>query len=391
MLTYARKLWRWGERVIPSEGFFLERPAVLFQSDDWGRIGLRDGDGVEALRAEGLSPERPYDFYSLEHADDLAALNTILRKHRDSTGAPPRLGMNFLVFNLDLGRMRADEYRSIHLLPLAEGAPQGHSRPGLMDAYLAGVKAGVFAPALHGITHFCPSAVEQVLKAEDERAGLLKSVWKAGAPYIYWRMPWIGYEYWDPGRAEEKRFLSLEQQQNLIGTAVGGFAKLFSTLPHSACAPGYRANDDTHRCWAQHGVHVVQNGPGRSLPVHFDRYGLLHLCRTVEFEPATDPEFSLEKCVQQAEASFGRGLPAIVSVHSINFQSKVRDFRSRTLQLLDQFLLTLEAKHADILYLRDEDMFEIVRRGFYSSQGSAVPVKVTKKRFTKMSWSPVVA
>ena len=26
--------------------------------------------------------------------------------------------------------------------------------------------------------------------------------------------------------------------------------------------PGYRANDDTHRAWAQHGIRVAQNGPG---------------------------------------------------------------------------------------------------------------------------------
>ena len=132
-------------------------------------------------------------------------------------------------------------------------------------------------------------------------------------------MPWIGYEYWDPEKAEDERFPPEEAQRELIGKAVGIFAKTFSSLPRSACAPGYRANDDTHRAWAQHGVLVVQNGPGAPLPPHLDRHGVLNLSRTVEFEPATDPNFSVDACLRQAASCFESGLPAVVSVHSINF------------------------------------------------------------------------
>ena len=211
------------------------------------------------------------------------------------------------------------------------------------------------------------SAVERNAVVEGERANLLQRLWRAGTPYIHWRMPWIGYEYWDPERPEEERFLAAEIQAELIGQAVGWFAKVFSTLPRSACAPGYRANDDTHRAWAQHGIRVAQNGPGGFVPPHFDRHNILNLCRTVEFEPATDPAFSIEACLQLAESCFARGIPAIISLHSINFHSTVRDFRSRTLQLLDEFLAALEARHADLLYLHDEDLRELVEHGSFNS------------------------
>ena len=383
-MTFVGKLWQRGRDLLPVAGFHFDRPLVLLQSDDWGRVGLRDQPGSEQLRSAGLDlGERPSDFYTLETAEDLTHLAGVLKRHRDSSGRPACVEMNFILANLDFAKMSAEAFRQIHLLPLAEGLPLGWTRPGRTEALSDGIAHGVFHPALHGTTHFCRSAVERNLNGEGERANLLRTLWRAGTPYIHWRMPWIGYEYWDPERPEEKRFLSAEKQNELIGQTVGAFAKLFNTLPRSACAPGYRANDDTHRAWARHGIRVAQNGPGAFVPPHFDRHDILHLSRTVEFEPATDPAFSVEACLQQAESCFERGIPAIVSVHSINFHSTVKDFRSRTLSLLDEFLSALESKHADLLYLDDEDLRELVNQGFYKTAEGSAKVNVIRENFRK--------
>jgi hypothetical protein len=377
-------LSRWTD-LLPVAGFHFDRPLVLFQSDDWGRVGLRDREGLEQLQSAGLVlGDRPYDFYTLEASDDLDRMVEMLQRHRDSSGRHPCLEMNFIVANLDFGKMSADSFQQIHLLTLAEGLPRGWSRPGLIEAYRSGIAEGLFHPALHGTTHFCRPAVERNEKIEGERANLLRLLWQAATPYIHWRMPWIGYEYWDPGKAPDDRFLSKREQDNLIGPAIGAFAKAFSTPPRSACAPGYRANDDTHSAWAQHGIRVAQNGPGAFTPPHFDRHDILQLSRTVEFEPAVDPEFSVQACLQQAETCFARGIPAIVSVHSINFHSTVRDFCGRTLQALNEFLTALESKHSDLLYLNDEDLLEFVQKGCYQSATGTTRGKVTRKSFTRV-------
>ena len=383
-MTFLRKLWQRGRDLLPMAGFHFDRPIVLLQSDDWGRVGLRDQQGLEDLKAAGLNlGERPYDFYTLETAEDVAALTAVLQRHRDGSGRQPCLEMNFVPFNLDFARMKSDDFRAIHLLPLADGLPHGWQRANLLASYHEGIAERVLHPALHGSTHFCRQAVERALETKSEGVGLLRTLWQAGTPYIHWRMPWIGYEYWDPEQPNDEQFLSAEEQRALIGQTVGGFAKLFSTLPRSACAPGYRANEDTHRAWAQHGIHVAQNGPGTFTPPHFDRHGLLQLCRTVEFEPAVDREFSAEGCVQQAEACFERGIPAIVSVHSINFHSTVRDFRSRTLKCLDEFLAALESRHAQLLYLQDDDVYQLVTTGSFQSNSGTLRLTVTHKNFRK--------
>ncbi len=383
-MNLARRLWQHSRDMLPIAGFHFDRPIVLLQSDDWGRVGLRDQEGLERLRSAGLAlGERPYDFYTLETAEDLGALRALLIRHRDSAGRHPSVQMNFILANLDFARMSAEGFRQIHLRLLAEGLPEEWSRPGLTAAYREGIHEGLFHPALHGTTHFCRSAVERNLEKGGDRTTTLRSLWEAGTPYIHWRMPWIGYEYWDPEQPEDERFLPAESQLELIGQTVGAFAKLFSALPRSACAPGYRANDDTHRAWAKHGVRVAQSGPGTLTPPHFDRHGILHLSRMVEFEPATTTDFSVENSLQQAEACFERGIPAIVSVHSINFHSTVQDFRSRTLQLLGEFFTEIKSRHADLLYLHDDELYELVSKGLSTTSPNTPPVTVTRKNFTK--------
>src|SRR5208283_4952661 len=94
-------------------GLAFDRPMVLFQSDDWGRAGVRDHAGWDELRAKGLDlGENPYDAYSLETVDDLQALGDVLRKHRDSVGRHPCLGMNFVMANVDFPRCLEKESSS---------------------------------------------------------------------------------------------------------------------------------------------------------------------------------------------------------------------------------------------------------------------------------------
>jgi len=391
MLKLLHNALRRGRSLLPVQGFAFGRPIVVLQSDDWGRVGVRNRQCWDELRDQGLNlGERSYDSYSLETAEDVGAIVSLLQRHRDSAGRCPSLGVNFVLANLDFTKAIANNFRRIDLRTLPEGFPDGWERPGLFEAYREGISSGTLSPALHGATHFCRQAVERQLNDPGERGLLLRKLWKAGVPYIHWRMPWIGFEYWDP-EAAEGGFLTSTVQEGLIGSAVNIFAELFSKRPSSACAPGYRADETTHRAWAKYGIRVAQNGPGKPTPPHFDENGMLHLYRAMDFEPALTGEFSLNACVQAAEDCIARGLPVVVSVHSINFHSAIQDFRSRTLRLLNEFLAVLEAKHSDLLYLRNEDLYDLVDKGTVQSTQSTLRIPVTMRKFapgrTAAGWS----
>jgi hypothetical protein len=372
VLEFADKLW--GRHKEERRSFSFERPLVLLQSDDWGRVGVRDQEGYEQLRASGIRlGENPYDFYTLETADDVIAIRDLLKRHRDSTGRPACLVMNFLLANLDFSQLENNPSR-IPLLPLTKGLPGNWRRPGLFEAYREGIADAVFYPALHGLTHFCTVAAENAILKHGDRAELLRKLWKAETPYIYWRMPWIGYEYSNPEKPQAG-FLSATIQRELIRIAAETFELLFATPALSACAPGYRANSDTHMAWSERGIRVSQNGSGTPFNPHMDNYEMLNLYRTIDVEPS-QRDLPIDKYMQLAEGCFARGMPAIVSVHSINFHSSLKDFRSPTLHTLDQFLSALEAKHPNLLYVHDGDLYDIVRRGRFRGPHGQVSVNV---------------
>jgi hypothetical protein len=359
--------------------FSFDSPLVLLQSDDWGRVGVRDKEGYESLRASGIRlGENPYDFYTLETADDVLALRDVLKRHRDYTGRTACVVMNFVMANLDFPKMAQENFKQIELLPLIEGLPGSWVRPGLFEAYRQGIADEVFYPALHGLTHFCSLAAEHAVGKTGERGDLLRALWKAETPYIHWRMPWIGYEYSNPEKPQAG-FLSAESQMSLISQAADIFEKMFSQKPASACAPGYRANQDTHLAWTKCGVRVAQNGSGSPLPPQMDNCEILNLHRTIDIEP-TQRDLPVEKYVQLAENCFTRGIPAIVSIHAINFHSTLKDFRTPTLQTLDQFLSALQAKHPNLLFVHDADVYDIVTRGKLRTSYGQLPVTVKTRK-----------
>jgi len=340
------------------EGIACSRPLVLLESDDWGRVGVRDQEGFDQLRANGIRlGEHPYDLYTLETAKDVSDLAALLIGHRDSSGRSASLVMNFCLANLDFNKMKAAAYRRVELLRLRDGLPGRWSRRGLFEAYKEGIRQRVFYPAIHGLTHFCPLAVANALTENNDRPQLLRMLWEAETPYIYWRMPWIGYEYWNPEKPRA-RFLRQQRQRELIEESCSEFVAFFGRKAVSACAPGYRANGDTHRAWAESGVRVVQNGTGSGLRApQMDEFGLLHVFRAIDFEPALR-EMETEKYLEIACACVARRIPIVISVHAINFHSSLKDFRSVTLPALDSLLTALESKFPDLLYVNHEELYQ---------------------------------
>src|SRR5713101_6927410 len=107
-----------GKRVrdqhAPVRGLSFSRPLVVLQSDDWGRVGVRDREGHEQLRSRGLRlGEHPYDLYTLETAGDVTAPASVLGSHYHLAGPPPCLVMNFCTSNMDFGKMREQGFTRV--------------------------------------------------------------------------------------------------------------------------------------------------------------------------------------------------------------------------------------------------------------------------------------
>jgi hypothetical protein len=85
----------------------------------------------------------------------------------------------------------------------------------------------------------------------------------------------------------------------------------------------------------------------------------------------------VERYLQVAEGCFSRGLPLIISIHSINFHSSIKDFRTSSLAALDALLTALEAKYPALLYVNDNDVYAIATQGAFRSRDEKVAVSAT--------------
>jgi hypothetical protein len=369
------------QNMLPVMGLHFSRPVVLFHSDDWGLVGIRDQDGFDELQARGLGlGTQPYDFYSLETAEDLHRLYEMLLRHRDSVGRPPCFVFNFILANVDFPKVIGSDVGRLVLVPLDEGLPGQWQRPGLLQAYREGIKGGLVYPAFHGLTHFSLRIAERVMQECDERSKLLRMLYESNTPMVYGRTSWIDFEYRDNENGRGPCWLDATMQRQLIGEGKKIFERMFGMAPASACAPGYRANNDTWRAWGEEGILIGQNGPGFPLSPYFDRRGLLHLYRNVSFEPALDPSFYDEQyAMDQAEKAWKVGRPIVVCMHSLNFHSSLKNYRDLTLPRLDRFLTMLENRYENLLYAHDQDIWQIAKRGDLEWNGRKETIKITKR------------
>jgi hypothetical protein len=375
--------------LFPVKASRFSRPLVLFHSDDWGLAGIRDQEGIRELRYRGLDlGHHPYDYYSLETAEDLRDLFDILREHGDSIGRTPCFVFNFILSNVDFPKVMDSGFTRLHFLPLDQGLPGRWQRPGLMEAYREGIQKEFIYPALHGLTHFSRASVEEILRRRDDRNALLQDLYRANTPLIYPHTPWVGFEYRHRSQEGDDAWLDFSTQRQMIGEGGRVFKRIFGSPPFSACAPGYRANEDTFRGWAEAGIHVVQNGPGCDLAPYMDTNGLLHLFRNVSFEPAIDSRLYDEHyALAKAKEAIQAGRPALVCMHSVNFHSTLNNQKDLTLGRLDRFLTLLEGLYDDLLYVHDFDLWRIIQDGYLNYQGRKIPVPVA----TQFEPSPALA
>lgn len=359
----------------------FRKPLVIFHSDDWGLLGIRGHKSFQHLVEAGVAlGKNPYDYYSLETTEDLEAFYKVLSAHRDSIGNPPIFVFNFLLANIDFSKVIKSKFQKLCLKPLYKGIPEPWACKGLMEVYKKGIQDGYIYPALHGLTHFCYPAVEKVLTEDSPRGGILRLLIQEGSMLRNIQLPWIGFEFKDEGSIIEGGWLSFLEQLKIISREVKLFRRTFNVPPVSVCAAGYRANPSSFRAWAQAKIKIVQMGPSISAPPYLGQYGLLYLHRNVSFEPAFDPSiYTAEKVFQKALRSIKDGYPIVVCMHSINFQSTLCNYQDITLKQIDYFLSLLEKEFDDLLYIHDENLWQIARKGYFCRNGKHVQIDISQK------------
>ena len=258
--------WRHRARVLLGKVSFPapQRPVVLIQSDDWGRIGVPDRRCFDDLRRAGLNVgQNPWDLYGLETEEDLERLGASLERIRDRDGNPACITANFVMANADLRRMREQGYREFLWKSIDEGFPEPWTDT-LAPTYRRLVAAGVFYPGLHGFTHFNATALMASLQDPGPRGEVARRLVENDIPYLASLTPEFNFALAD-GTSGTERMQSAEAQRRWLQQGIDAFQRMFGFAPVTFCAPGYRGDQVTWRESASLGIRVVQTA-GRQIP-----------------------------------------------------------------------------------------------------------------------------
>lgn len=359
---------------------YLDKKVVIFASDDWGMLGIRDLEGFERLKAKGYKLEqRDCDYYSLELPEDMEALYSVLSKHRDSFGLPPIFTCNFIVARPDYEKIIKTGFREFHYLDLSQGVTGlWKNRDELFNTYKEGIKRGLVYPGYHGLCHFNYEAWLAALRNGEPD---LQDCVKEHMSYIpSLRRDLFNYEYL--AKVNPITFLSLSAQEEKIKKGVAVFKQIFGFSPVFTIAPKCIWNCDTEKLWHKYSIKYIGAGNRRagvaSLPHHRlgerNQWGMIYLIRNVNFEPIRNN--ACQDAFIEIDFLFKAQQPAIIETHCINYLSSIKNFRDKSLERLDQLLYLIEEKYPEVIYLSSQQFGHILEKGYcHLRNGERVEVK----------------
>lgn len=286
-------LARWREPV-------LRDPVLVLESDDWG-----------------AGP--------LAQATALVGILDLLRAFRDESGRPPVMTLGMVFEVPDTARIAAENGARYY----ARGLDDACFRE-LRDVIAAGIREGVFAPQLHGQSHYWPAAVLRAARADAAVKGWLT---QSGLPRTE-DLPAPLQSRWVDASQLPSRALARDEIERAVASEVQMFREHFGLSPYVAVATTFVWNDDVERAWHRHGVEAII-APGKRYTVrdahgnpggsdramiltgeHADA-GACYVVRDAYFEPALG--HAPERLVGALRERTHKGRACLVEIHRFNF------------------------------------------------------------------------
>jgi hypothetical protein len=299
--------------------------AVVLESDDWGLCAWSPDEEARRILADTPAFRSPaglrYGGSTLESAADVRMLVETLSEFRGRDGFPPVWQANMIVAAPDYPRLRPPRFEA-EALPLV-GLPRTPSRwerPRLWEEVTVARMSGTWWPELHGLHHLPEAAWLAALRrgADDARRAF-----DLQSPVC---LAVEGSSEYDPSEPAEVRTRNL-------AAAVERFTALIGRSPGSFCPPDYRWDESLERDAERLGVTTLQGKTEqhgarwpalRRLLDHrrgpWRRGARFYLPARIAFEPrARDPRVDTDAAHRAVRAAWGRGQPAVLSSHRVNY------------------------------------------------------------------------
>ena len=332
LLAFAGPLAaRWHEPV-------LRHPVLIIESDDWG-----------------AGP--------LTQADALTRLSALLQQVCDRNRHPAVMTLGVVLEVPDGPRIAATGCKEYHALPLAD-ARFDAVRMAMQD----GIRAGVFAPQLHGQCHYWPPAL--LVAAQNDES--IRDWLTAPDPAATEALPSPLQSRWVDASSLPSRSLPNDSIQQAVAAEAVAYRAVFGHAPRVAVATTFVWNDAVEAAWAQEGVEVlITSGPRATCrdavgaPACLDAAmlsgerspaGQTYLVRDVYFEPALGHE--PQRLVEGLRTRTRQRRACLVETHRFNFLQA----REASLATLQAGLNAALAAYPDVRFLTPLELAHAIQR-----------------------------
>lgn len=334
----ARAAWR--EPV-------LRHPVLIIESDDWG---------------PGPS----------SHAQALERLMACLNQFRDGTGRAPVMTLGLTLALPDSEAIGAADFSNYHPRLITDPAYAD-----ILTAVQAGIRAGVFAPQLHGMAHYWPDALMAAARQD-----LTVRAWVLGGPGQETEvLPSPLQSRWVDASVLPSRPLPEREIESAVSDEVSLYRQVFGAMPIVVVPPTFVWTEVVEAAWTRQGVNALVT-PGfrctgrdsggqprcEATPLHNGQTGIgdiTYLVRDRYFEPAWGHR--AEQGLIALEDKTAQGRPCLLETHRFNFTGNEQ---ADALAELDKLLRQSLARQPGLRFASAADLAEQYRRhGDWVSNG----------------------
>jgi hypothetical protein len=362
-------------RLMNLPGWHTKRKIVVFDSDDWGSIGLPSLNVFERLKDSGfkfeLNPYLKYD--SLASERDLTALFDVLIRYKDKNGRNPVFTANTVVANPDFEKIESSGFKEYHYELFTETLKKYPQHKKSFELWQQGINQNIFSPQFHAREHLNISYWMEALQAGQPqiRLGFKNNFYildTATHPDIIHSCTSAHYP------KTKKESIEIEAA---VKDGLHIFENIFGYASRSFTGTGYIWSSGIEKMLANEGVRylkglVIQREPiigtGKfRTKYHYtgqrNKIGLIYLVRNAFFEPGmTDnKENCITDCLNRINTAFISGKPAIISTHRINYIGYIIEkFRDENLKIFNLLLTNLLKQHPDVEFMTSDELGSLV-------------------------------
>lgn len=353
-------------------GWKTNKRYVLFESDDWGSVRIKNKDVFNFLTNKGLDlyKSRYTKFDRIEHPTDLDELFSILHSHKDHKGNSPIFTANFLVANPDFKLCKEGDFKEYKYKTLIETYEEYGILNEMQRLLFDGIDQGFWFPQYHGKEHLQPirwlkcvnnNEYERLAAESDSLPGIPLD--KSKGKYTRYN---AAFDFW-----------SIEEQEDVNYNALKGlelFKETFGFEPVSFAPSQSVVGIEILKKLSNNGIRLNKAGAHflprlisnqRKMKQEFWGYNVdysMFVSRSnANFEPSSGSIDWVDECLWEISNAFLFKKPAVISTHRVNYIGGLNQKnRDDSLRKLNKLLTELLRKFPDVEFVHSAQLARIM-------------------------------